>query len=33
VKKLGKWGVVYVAVDGALSIAILAWFFSPWWPL
>ena len=32
--QFGKWGViVYAAVDGACSIAIVAWYFSPWWPL
>jgi hypothetical protein len=33
VNKLGKWAIVYVAIDSACSVALVVWFFSPWWPL
>jgi len=28
-----KLAIAYAAVDGACSIALTVWFFSPWWPL
>jgi hypothetical protein len=36
-KLLAKFGkkfvIAYLIIDNACSVAILAWYFSPWWPL